>query len=887
MTLGHRLLVLSGTVFLCTGFLSACVVFSPGHADKSSGAAEYGELLEEARHLINERHHLEAIALLTEAGAVAPDRPEWLYESGRAFFATDRFERAAKACQRAIQNDPSHYDAMALDWAARLEAGGGSGKSRRKVRSEIQELVAAAEGSPNALLAAYKGYGWLDEEAARRRLVFKLAPLAASASALTRESIAAGLFEQIICAGDDRAQQNRLMHAYIQYFPERRFVERIINKLLKAEWEAAEDYQSPMAFVRSTLPEKARGSRVNAGIAVWLLEQEMMPEKAVSLLEAGIKTADTTSGEKPPFFDDALWQAELKKDRDYLHYLLGRALFHTGRPARARTELVCLAGRGRNWSGIYHYLGRIDRSRGNLDSAIGCFRRALEIDDRQEDTEKYLAELLRSKRGYAGDPARYFSRMEKSARFADVTESAGLGGCSARRVAWGDYNRDGDVDLLLDGTRLYKNNGDGTFANVSKRAGLDRILEANGGTWADYDNDGDLDIFVTSHGKNYLLENKGEGAFVDVTDRAFGGPPPESRTEAAAWGDMDNDGFLDLYVANYEGSGVMRGLGTPDRLYRNNGDGTFSEIGLSGGIRPDEAMCGRGVTWSDINADGHQDIVVANYRLDPNFLWINDNGGGFADKAGSSNVRGRMTDGAFGHSIGPASGDLDGDGDFDLVITNLAHPRYIQYSDKTMVLMNKGAHSFEFAYRFAASGIAFEETNADPALADVDNDGDLDLYMTSIYSGRNCHLYENGGNARFDDITWQSGTRIKNAWGAAFADFNNDGFPDLLTASSDGVTLLRNEGGGGHWLKVLIRDSRCNRFGVGSIIRVAYGGKEQVREVVCGRGTGSQDSTAVIFGLGGYDGPVTVTARTLCGDRLEACLARPDQTVLLRYLSHF
>ncbi|HMA66766.1 MAG TPA: CRTAC1 family protein, partial [Desulfosalsimonadaceae bacterium] len=419
------------------------------------------------------------------------------------------------------------------------------------------------------------------------------------------------------------------------------------------------------------------------------------------------------------------------------------------------------------------------------------------------------------------------------------------------------------------------------FTDISEAAGLDQVRRSRGGIWADYDNDGDLDIFVTSHAENYLLENMSAGEFDDVTDAAFGGALPKNRTEAAAFGDMDNDGFLDLYTANYERRGVMRGLGTHDRLYYNNGNGTFAEISFSAGVYSGEAMCGRGVTWTDINADGYQDIVVANYRLDPNFLWINDPAGGFTDKAGAFHVRGHMTDGAFGHSIGPASGDLDGDGDFDLVVTNLAHPRYIQYSDKTMVLMNRGAPVFGFAYRYAASGIAFEETNADPALADVDNDGDLDLYMTSIYSGRNAHLYENRGRARFADITWQSGTRVKNAWGVAFADFNNDGCMDLLTASSDGVTLLRNECGPGHWLKVLVRDRRCNRFGVGSIIRVSYGGEEQVREVSCGRGTGSQDSPAVIFGLGCYDGPVTVTARTLCGDKLEARLARPDQTVWL------
>lgn len=877
----HWFWVRFGILFSGMVFLTACSLFSPGPADKPGGVEGYEHLIDQAHHLINDRQHLNALKILEEAGTVKPDRPEWLYESGRALFALDRFAESAKACQKAIKRDPQYYDAMALDWAARLEARDLSEKTRRKVRSEIQELIETAGESPEALLAAYRGYEWLDDEPAQQDLILRIVPLAASESALVRDQIAANLFEQIIQARADKPQQNRLIAAYIEYFPERRFVEYLINKLLEAEWEAAEAPPAPMAFVQSTLPDAAGGKRVNVGIALWLIEQKKVPDKAVQLLTESLAMANTLPEEKPPFFDDPLWQAEQKKEKDYMHYLLGRALFNAGRFDQAETELARVAGENRRWSGVYHYLGRIAESHGNYDQAIAYFRKSLEIDDRQEDTETLLADLLAAHRDYAGEPAHYFSQQADTITFTDVTESAGLSDCQAKRAAWGDFNGDGFADLLLDGRLLFKNNQDGSFTDISEAAGLDQVKRSRGGFWADYDNDGDPDIFVTTHGRNYLLENKGAGRFEDVTDMAFDGPLPKNRTEAVAWGDMDNDGFLDLYAANYERSGVMRALGTPDSLYRNNGNGTFSEISLSVGASSGEAMCGRGVTWSDVNADGFQDIVVANYRLDPNFLWLNDQVGGFTEAAEFFNVRGYMTDGAFGHSIGPASGDLDSDGDLDLIITNLAHPRYIQYSDKTMVLMNKGAPSFEFVNRYDDAGINFEETNSDPALADVDNDGGLDLYITSIYSGRSSHLYLNDGTGRFVDATWLSGTRLENTWGAVFADFNNDGFIDLLVASSDGVTLLQNNGNDNHWVKVLINDSRCNQYGVGSRIRVLYDGKQQVREVVCGRGTGSQDETAVIFGLGRYNGPVKIEARTLCGDRLKTRIKHPDQVVLL------
>ncbi|MFP4533655.1 MAG: FG-GAP-like repeat-containing protein, partial [Desulfobacterales bacterium] len=733
MQLDHWFWGRLGVLCLCMLFLTACSVFNPGPADKPGGVGGYDHLIDQARHLINDRQHLAALKILEKAGGARPDRREWLYESGRALFALDRYEESAKACQKAIKMDPQYYDAMALDWAARLEACDLSERTRQEVRDEIQELVETAGASPEALLAAYQGYEWLDDKPARQDLILRIVPLAASEPALVRNQIAANLFEQIIQARDDKPRQNRLMAAYIEYFPKRRFVEYLINKYLEAEWESAEDQKAPMAFVRSVLPDEVGGKRVNVGIALWLIEQEKMPDKAVELLNESIETAHTQPEEIPPFFDTALWQAEQKKETDYMHYLLGRALFSAGRIDQAEAELARVAGENRNWSGVYHYLGRIAESRGNYDAAISYYRKALEVDDRQTDTEKYLSALLAAHRDYTGEPAHYFTQQNDTVTFTDVTESAGLADIQAKQAAWGDFNGNGFVDLLLDGRILFRNNRDGSFTDISEAAGLDQVKRSRGGFWADYDNDGDLDIFVTSHAENCLLENMGAGEFDDVTDEAFGGPLPKNRTEAAAFGDMDNDGFLDLYVANYERRGVMRGLGTHDRLYYNNGNGTFAEIGFSAGVYSGEAMCGRGVTWSDINADGFQDIVVANYRLDPNFLWLNDQGDGFTDKAGTFNIRGYMTDGAFGHSIGAASGDLDNDGDFDLIVTNLAHPRYIQYSDKTMVLMNKGAPTFQFFDRFDESGISFEETNSDPALADVDNDGDLDLYITSIY----------------------------------------------------------------------------------------------------------------------------------------------------------
>jgi hypothetical protein len=177
--------------------------------------------------------------------------------------------------------------------------------------------------------------------------------------------------------------------------------------------------------------------------------------------------------------------------------------------------------------------------------------------------------------------------------------------------------------------------------------------------------------------------------------------------------------------------------------------------------------------------------------------------------------------------------------------------------------------------------LRFEETSADPTVADVDNDGDLDLYATSVYPGRYSYLYLNDGIGKFTDVAWLSGTRVANGWGTAFADYDRDGDMDLLVGSEDGVVLLDNPGTGHHWLSVAIRDRDCNHFGVGAWVSVRHGAHSQTREVFAGKGSGTQDSLKVHFGFGQYAGPVELEVRTLCGRTIRHPIDR-EVTVSVR-----
>ena len=462
--------------------------------------------------------------------------------------------------------------------------------------------------------------------------------------------------------------------------------------------------------------------------------------------------------------------------------------------------------------------------------------------------------------------------------FENVTIPAGLVPVRGvgHRVSWGDFDNDGYDDLLVSGRHLFRNTGRGGFTDVTGPSGIGRD-DVVAGVWADYNNDGRLDCYVVSRDpkkRDALWRNQGDGTFIDVTDDA-GRITDEFVSESAAWADYDRDGHVDLFVINSRSlTDKPTDPGIQNRLYRNKGDGTFIDVSAVSRLGRSDPRSSRGVAWGDYDNDGDPDCYVANHFYQANRLWRNNGDGTFSDVAAELRAGGRAhavkEAGAdhYGRSLGCAWADYDNDGWLDLFCANLAPPDRLLYCDQSMLLKNRvgerGARGASAGFRDVRGGvgITYEETHAGCAWGDYDNDGDQDLILTSTTWGRRSYLYRNNGDGTFTDVTWATGTRVLNGYGCAWADFDCDGRLDVAVAGNYGVRLFRNVTvSANQWLQVKLLGTKSNRAAIGARVTVKTAAATQIREVGGGRGTGCQDSLVQHFGLGAMPGPVTVTVR--------------------------
>jgi len=447
--------------------------------------------------------------------------------------------------------------------------------------------------------------------------------------------------------------------------------------------------------------------------------------------------------------------------------------------------------------------------------------------------------------------------------FTDISASIGLNNVLAGKAAFADYNNDGWVDLYASDHLWLNDRGHFTKLNED---GFD-----NSGIWADYNNDGYLDLFLFSD--DYRLYEGVDGmSFVETTHKL---PADEMdslnpRSRGATWGDWNGDGYIDLYVGGYESPYH------PDLMLLNQQAERFEIIWVqSGDIDPS-----RGITAADYDEDGDQDIYVSNYRVEQNQLWQNDGHANFTNVGPTAGVAGDY-DGwsySYGHTIGSAWGDLDSDGHLDLFVGNFSHPA--EWQDRPKFYRNLGPEDdYKFEDRSSSAGLAWQESYVSPSLADFDNDGYLDFFLTTGYSGDHDVLYRNNGDWTFSRVDTEAGIAVTENYQAAWADIDNDGDLDLLT----GGRLYRNNGNSNNWLKVRLEGGgSVNRAAIGAQVRIALGNKTITRQVEGATGEGNQNDLTLHFGLGQESDPVNVQVTWPNGETF--ALETPiNQTLAVRY----
>jgi enediyne biosynthesis protein E4 len=494
-------------------------------------------------------------------------------------------------------------------------------------------------------------------------------------------------------------------------------------------------------------------------------------------------------------------------------------------------------------------------------------------------------------------------------RFTDVAKQAGLtepivyGGVESKRyiievvgcgAAFLDYDNDGWLDVLvLNGTRLegappgasnrlYKNNRDGTFTDVTEKAGLTRSGWVSAVTVGDYDNDGFDDLFITYYGHHVLYRNNGNGTFTDVTEKAGLRQSVVRYGSGCTWVDYDRDGRLDVFVATYLDTTLeklpkpgenqdCRWKGVPVncgprglpagfvQLFHNNGDGTFTDVSRQSGVAAASGSYPMTAVAADYDNDGWPDIYVA-CDSTPSWLFRNQHDGTFRQEALERGVA-LSEDGLEQAGMGIAIGDYDLDGHLDIFKTHFA-------DDTNVLYRNDGKGYFDDVTIRAGVGVETRYVGWGTGMLDLDNDGLPDLFLVtgSVYPEVEAKLpaypfrtprlvFRNLGDGRFEELIDEAGSGVAathSSRGCAFGDFDNDGDVDILVINmNEPPSLLRNDvTGSGNWLKVLLVGVKSNRSAIGARITARYGNRTQAQEVTAQSSFYSANDRRLHFGLG-------------------------------------
>jgi Tfp pilus assembly protein PilF len=557
---------------------------------------------------------------------------------------------------------------------------------------------------------------------------------------------------------------------------------------------------------------------------------------------------------------------------------LGLAEFRLGEANKAAERFENIIQNYRRHSGAYYYLGVYHLRHGAPEKAVANFKESLRLKPRDPETLWNLWTAYTRLGGYPEQLPEEFkiqlwegflnpNSVGQVSLFTNIASDLKMDKVDGGRgSAWGDYDNDGDLDIVAVGTYqphvLYRNNGDGTFTNVAEQAGIADPRGGWGSLFADYDNDGYLDLYITRGGwsgaaENTLYHNNGDGTFTNVTQIAGVADPQSSF--CAAWADYDNDGYLDLYIAD----GVI-GDGAANVLYHNNGDGTFTNTADIAGV----ANTGNslGTAWGDYDKDGYIDLHVVNFGQS-NVLYRNNGDGTFTDVTAATGMNLSVTDAFVTFFL-----DVDNDADLDIFISNSgSFQAFIACqitgnathdSDRQVLYRNNGDGTFTDVTRESGLYHAFGAMGAN--FGDINSDGYVDIYLATgaPQMGRleRDALFQNNGDGTFTDVTVDLGLgNVGKGHGVTFGDADADGDVDIYVPVGGAFIgdqwhnlFYQNTGVTYNWITLKLVGVKSNRDGIGAKVTLCAGDSVIYREASGGCGFGSTNSLSLEIGLGAH-----------------------------------
>ncbi len=847
----------------------------------------------------------EAVQAYRSLAKQRPELAEAHHNLGLIYAEQGEIERAIKAEKAAITADPGFADAhyqLGNLYAKSNQEGMAMQRYRTAIRLDPE--------MPEPYYRLARLYQQVGDKQGAQEMMKRFRRLKADAEELQR------CIEAVLVAGDDE-KVSALLALGVIYLGQNKYPQAagVFQQVLRREPKSAEayaglghaaleqeDYPRATQYYERSLELGMSTAEVHHNVGLAYMQQRqsakaqvhflesirLNPENAPShLMLATLYAAQDKFEQAEQHYQRTLeLQPDMAVGYHSLAYLYGQYDLHLSKAVELADKAIQLAPR----SALYrNTLSWLLYKQGDFQAAEQAALKATELAPENPIYQEGLAEI---RRAMASSPMLLFTpvTVEAGIEFHHVNGATGqkyLPETMGGGVTFFDYNRDGALDIyLVNGAalpgwdtletptnHLYRNNGDGTFIDVTQEAGVGDAHYGLGCCVGDYDNDSYLDLYVTNFGPNVLYHNNGDGTFTDVTSRARVGDPGFST--GCAFADYDNDGDLDLFVANYVLLDLMdrpecsqRGiraycrpeeyLSAQDTLYRNNGDGTFTDMTQQ--ARLTSLGRGLGAVWGDMDGDGHVDLFVANDRME-NFLYQNQGDGTFVEIGEFAGVA--LNEHGYAESgMGTSFGDYNNDGLLDLIVTN--------YQAQTNTLYeNRGGASFwDVTSVSRLSEPTLIPLSWGTEFVDLDNDGWLDLFFANghledaielleevgTYKQRN-QLFWNRRDGTFVDISAACGTGLliqKSSRGATFGDYDNDGDMDILISNiGDPPDLLRNDTPRiSQWLGVSLVGTHANRDGIGARVTVTVGETQQSREVKSGASYLSQNDLRLLFGLG-------------------------------------